>query len=520
MSFTKRGFRANDSRPSLRSDFGANRSRGRAGENMMGSGGGNSTGARLLPHSIEAEESVLGGILLDSDAINAALETLQPEDFYKPANSIIYDEMRYLSEHHQPIDIVTITHRLKGRDALTECGGLEYLTQLSKRVPSAANVAYYAKLVKEFSLRRKVIKEASDIINEAFSEDAPIEEFLDGAESRILGVSEARASRSFFHVNEVVRDSIKIIEELFDKKEKITGVATGFVELDHKTAGLQPSDLIIVAARPAMGKTSLALGVAAHAAMERKKGVAIFSLEMSKEQLVLRLLCSEAMVDSGRVRTGHLGERDFPKLVEAASRLAEAPIFIDDSGGLTITEVRAKARRLHKEHPLGMIIVDYLQLLRSPQYSSFREQEISDISRNLKSLAKELRVPVVALSQLNRSVEGRENKRPQMSDLRESGAIEQDADVIMFIYRDEVYNEDSTEKGIAEIIISKQRNGPTGTVKLAFASELTRFDNLAITEHGEAIDSGSFEAPDPIGIGGPTPGILGFSGGDGEDDLF
>jgi replicative DNA helicase len=487
MTLTKRGFR-----PSSR-------------DRRTNSGEVASGGSRLLPHSIESEEAVLGGILLDNDAINYALERVLPEDFYKPANVLVYAAMKDLSEKHEPIDIVTLTQRLRATSSLEESGGIDYLSRIASMVPSSANVGFYARLVKEHSLRRKVIKEASDIINEAFSEETELAEFLDATEARILGISDNRISRSFFPVNEVVRDSIKLIEELFDKKELVTGTASGFEDLDKKTAGFQPGDLIIIAARPSMGKTALALGIAANASLGREKAVAFFSLEMSKESLVLRLLCSEAGVDMSRVRTGHLGERDFPRLVEAASRLSDAPLFLDDTGALTITEVRAKSRRLHKEHPLGLVVVDYLQLLRSPSYSNVREQEISDISRSLKALAKELGVPVIALSQLNRSVESRENKRPQMSDLRESGAIEQDADLIMYIYRDEVYRPDSPEKGIAEIIISKQRNGPTGTVKLAFSSEITRFDNLA--------HEPTYDTPPPHGAVDPFPGGS-------EDPLF
>lgn len=438
------------------------------------------TGARVLPHSLESEESVLGGILLDNDAMNVALERLKAEDFYRPSYQAIFAAMISLTDKREPIDVVTLSQRLKAMGLFDDSGGTEILMRLATLVPSAANVAYYARLVKENSLRRRVIREASDIINEAFSDEGELEEFLDSTEQRILGISDYRISPSFSKVGDVVQSSISIIEKLFDQKQSITGVASGFSDLDRMTAGFQPSDLIIIAARPSMGKTALALAFAANAGMEQRGGVAIFSLEMSKEQLVLRLLCSDAGVDNTKVRTGHLGENDFPKLVDSAGRIADAPIFIDDTGGLTITELRAKCRRLNKETKLSMVIVDYLQLLRSPAYSNSREQEISDISRSLKALAKELSVPVIALSQLNRSVESRplKDKRPQMSDLRESGAIEQDADVIMAIYRDEIYNPDSEEKGIAEIIILKQRNGPVGRVKLAFSSSLTRFDSL------------------------------------------
>ena len=439
---------------------------------------------RIPPHSAEAEESVLGGILIDNETINSALEILKPEDFYKPANTLIFTAMYRLSDRRDPIDLITLSQELKNLGFLEQVGGIEGLTNLANAVPNSANVSYYARLVKEKSLRRRVIAESNEIIRDAFSEDKDTEDFLDGVEQRILGVSNHRTQASFAKVGDIVQDSIKLIENLYDRKELVTGVPTGFTDLDKMTAGFQPSDLIIIAARPSMGKTALALCIGSYVALEAKKGVAVFSLEMSKEQLVLRMLCAEANVDNARVRTGYLREGDFPHLVNAASKVAEAPMYIDDTPALTITELRSKCRRLHKESPLSMILVDYLQLMRSPLYAgTSREQEISDISRSLKAIAKELHVPVVALSQLNRSVESRTDKRPVMSDLRESGAIEQDADIIMFIYRDEVYNpEDSQEKGIAEIIIGKQRNGPTGVVKLAFDGGTTSFGNLSLRD--------------------------------------
>ena len=370
----------------------------------------------------------------------------------------------------EPIDVVTLSEQLRSLGTLDEAGGVEYLSKLSSIVPTAANVAYYAKLVKEMSLRRKVIHEASTIVNEAFEMEGNVEDFLDTTEQRILSVSDYRVTPSFHRVSDVVQESIKLVEKLYDQKEPVTGVPSGYEKLDLKTAGFQPSDLIIIAARPSMGKTALALSISQYIGIEKKLPVAVFSLEMSKEQIVLRMLCSEARVNNSKVRTGHLGERDFPRLVDAASRIAEAPIYVDDTPALTITELRAKCRRLHREQPLSAVIVDYLQLMRSPLYSHSREQEISDISRSLKALSKELAVPVIALSQLNRSVESRTDKRPVMSDLRESGAIEQDADLIMFIYRDEVYNADSPDKGVAEIIISKQRSGPIWTCEACIFS--------------------------------------------------
>jgi replicative DNA helicase len=416
---------------------------------------------RTPPHSPIAEESVLGAVLLDNEAVNLAMEIVRPEDFYRPAHSAIFKAMVQLCEKRSPVDVVTLGDMLKSMSALDEVGGFEYIGRLAAAVPSAANVAYYAKIVQSLSMRRKVIHEASEIIEGAFSQEGEVEDFLDSVETRILGLSTSHRRSDIVPVGDLVQDSIRLIEKLLDKKELVTGVSTGFIDLDRMTAGMQASDLIIVAARPSMGKTAFALNLGAHAALRQNRAVAV------------------AEVDNSRVRTGHLGPRDFPNLMTAAAEISETKLYIDDTPALTPTELRAKCRRLHRETPLSLVIVDYLQLMRSPAHAKAREQEISYISRSLKALAKELQVPVVALSQLNRSVESRTDKRPLMSDLRESGAIEQDADIITFIYRDEVYNENSPDKGVAEIIISKQRNGPTGVVKLAFSPNFTRFDNLA-----------------------------------------
>jgi replicative DNA helicase len=421
---------------------------------------------------------VLGGVLLDNHAINTCLELIRAEDFYRSAHQAIFEAMTTLCDRREPVDLITLGEQLRVQGALEQVGGLEALAKLAASVPNAANIAYYAKVIKEMSIRRRLISEGNDMITESFELGTGIEEFLDRIEQRILGVADFRVAPAFARVSDIVHQSIQLVEQRIGKQDMITGIPSGIDKLDEKTAGFQPSDLIIVAARPSMGKTALVLGWTQYVGIYYRKPVAFFSLEMSKEQLVLRMLCSEARVSSANVRTGHLGERDFPRLVDAAAKLAEADIFIDDTPALSINELRAKARRLHREHPLGMIVVDYLQLLRSPAYSHSREQEISDISRSLKALAKELYVPVVSLSQLNRSVESRSDKRPMMSDLRESGAIEQDADVIMFIYRDEVYNKESIDRGVAELIIGKQRNGPTGSVRSAFSGEFTRFDNL------------------------------------------
>ncbi len=450
-----------------------------------------SPGSRVPPHSTEAEESVLGAVLLDNQAMSDASSVLQAPDFYRSAHQYIFEAMEVLDKGNKPIDIITLSDKLRGMGALEECGGLEYLGRLSTIVPSAANVSYYARLVKDKSLRRRMIHEASSVITDAFEDSSSIEEFLDSTEQKILSVAESRATQAFYKVGDVVQESIKLVEKLYDRKEPVTGVPTGFIKLDSKTAGFQPSDLIILAARPSMGKTALALSIIQHVGIDKKGAVALFSLEMSKEQLVLRMLCAESGVSNSKVRTGHLTENDFPQLVTAASRIAEAPIFIDDTPALPVSELRAKCRRLHRDTPLSLVAVDYLQLMRSPTYAHSREQEIADISRSLKALAKELNVPVIALSQLNRSLENRENKRPQLSDLRESGAIEQDADIIMFIYRDEQYNKDSADKGVAEIIIGKQRSGPTGMVRLAFNGELTRFDNLAERDELDASEGES-----------------------------
>lgn len=444
---------------------------------------------RVPPQALDAEESVLGSILLDNQAINVCLERIRAEDFYKAAHQTIFEAMATLSDKREPIDIVTLGQQLRAMGQLDAVGGVQTLSYLASAVPNSANVPYYARAIKEMSIRRRLIHESGDIINGAFELEGDIEEFLDSTEQRILGVSDFRVSSSFHRVGDIVQDSIRIVEKLYDSKESVTGVPSGLVKLDNMTAGFQASDLVIVAARPSMGKTALVLGWSQFVGIYNRKPVAFFSLEMSKEQLVLRMLCSESRINNSNVRTGHLTERDFARIVDGASRISEAEIFIDDTPAITITELRAKARRLHRDHQLGMIVVDYLQLLRSPAYSNSREQEISDISRSLKALAKELNVPVIALSQLNRSVESRNDKRPMMSDLRESGAIEQDADLIMFIYRDEVYNKETPDKGVAEIIIAKQRTGPTGAVRVAFSGEYTRFDNLEESDFG-VVDSG------------------------------
>jgi replicative DNA helicase len=436
---------------------------------------------RLPPQSLEAEVSALGGVLLENEALSRVLEVVNEGDFYREAHRQIFSALLHLYERNEPADLITLSEVLKKRGALEEVGGIEYLNFLVNSVPTAANIAYYAKIIKEKSILRKLINRATEIINLGFGDAGDVDESLDRAERLIFEISEDRVRPSFFPIKDIIKASFKTIENLYEKKQLITGVPTGFTKLDDLTSGLQPSDLIIVAGRPSMGKTALALNITQHAAIEGGIPSAIFSLEMAKEQLALRLLCSEAKVDAHRLRGGFLSETDWPKLTRAAGSLSEAPIFIDDTPGLTVLEMRAKSRRLKAEHNLGLVVVDYLQLMRGRANSETREQEISDISRSLKALAKELRLPVIALSQLNRKVEDRGDRRPQLADLRESGAIEQDADVIIFLYRDEVYNrsEDNPHKGKAEIIVGKQRNGPTDKFELAFLDKYTCFENLS-----------------------------------------
>jgi replicative DNA helicase len=438
---------------------------------------------RVPPHSIEAEEAVIGGVLVDNTAIDRAVEVIIPEDFYREAHRKIMRGILALNERSEPIDLITLTDALKARNELEEVGGATYLAELAERVPTAANVTYYARIVRDKAVLRALIQTMSEISARSYETPGNVEAFLDEAEHRVYEIAERKSRPSFFRVRDIVVESMKAVEQLYEKRELVTGVPTGFTDLDKKTAGLQPSDLIIVAGRPSMGKTALALNIAQYTALEANVGVAVFSLEMSKEQLVFRMLCSEARVDQSKVRAGFAAERDYPKLAIAAERLAEAPVFIDDTPALSVLELRAKARRLSRERDanLGLIIVDYLQLMRGITTDN-REQEISSISRSLKALAKELSLPVMALSQLNRQVEQRADKRPVMADLRESGAIEQDADVIMFLYRGWVYDQKNADEREAELIIGKQRNGPTGRIPLTFFAEYTRFENRAEDE--------------------------------------
>jgi len=432
---------------------------------------------KVPPQNTEAEQSVLGGILIENEALDKVVEILNTDDFYREAHRKIFKSMIALSEKNEPSDLITLTNELKYQNLLEEIGGASYLTSLIDSVPTAANIEYYARIVKEKAILRKLIQAATEIVTQSYEDRGDVDGFLDDAERLIFGISEHRVRPSFHPFKDIIKESFKTIERLYEKKELITGIPSGFKDLDRKTAGFQPSDLIIVAGRPAMGKTAFCLNVAQYAAIEAKIPVAIFSLEMSKEQLALRMLCSEAEVDGQKLRSGFLSESDWPKLTLAAGNLSEAPLFIDDTPAITNLEIRAKARRLKAEHGLGLVIVDYLQLMKGRR-AERREQEISEISRSLKALAKELSVPVIAISQLSRKTEDRPSRRPQLADLRESGAIEQDADVIIFIYREELYKQDTPNKGIAEVIIGKQRNGPTGKVDLHFIDKYTAFKPL------------------------------------------
>jgi replicative DNA helicase len=437
---------------------------------------------KLPPQHLEAEQSVLGGMLIENEA--------SPDDFYREAHRKIYDSLLDISERNEPADLITLTNELRKKEHLDAVGGASYITTLIDSVVTAANIEYYARIIKEKAVLRKLIETSTNIITESYEDRGDVESLLDQAEQAIFQISENRVRPSFYPIREIVKSSFKTIERLFEKKELVTGVPSGFKDLDQRTAGFQPSDLIIVAGRPSMGKTAFCLNVAQYAAIEKKIPVAIFSLEMSKEQLVIRMLCSEAQVEGHRLRTGFLTESDWPRLTLAAGNLSDAPIFIDDTAALTVLETRAKARRLNAEFGLGLIVIDYLQLMRGRSRVESRQQEISEISRSLKALSKELNVPVVAVSQLSRKTEERQGMRPQLADLRESGAIEQDADLILFIYRDEVYNraEDNPNRGKAEVIIGKQRNGPIGKIDLAYFDKFTTFKDIYKGESEESYE--------------------------------
>jgi len=432
------------------------------------------TKGRTLPHNLDAERSVLGAILLDNHAVNPAAETLTPDDFYGEAHRAIFAAMVALSDESLPIDPVTVAEQLERGDQLERSGGLEYLSALMDGLPRALNVAQYARIVKDKSSLRNLIASANAIITEAIGGEDETDEIIDQAERRIFEIAEDKVKRGFLSVQDLAGETIHQLEELHERRESITGVPTGFKRLDTMTAGLQPGDLIIIAARPSMGKTSLALNIAQHVGLRHGGSVGIFSLEMSTQQLVRRLMSAEANVDNHKLATGFLSDKDLNDLLTALQYLSSAKIFVDDSANPSLLEMRSKARRLKAEHGLDLLIVDYLQLMSLGKFEN-RNLEIGAISRALKGLAKELEVPVIALSQLSRAPESRSEHRPQLSDLRESGNLEQDADVVAFIYREEVYNPDPTVQGIAELIIAKQRNGPIGVVPLAFLKQYTAF---------------------------------------------
>ena len=434
---------------------------------------------KVPPHDIEAEQAVIGSMLTDKDAVVSAIEVLKEDDFYRADNKAIYSAILNLYNRAEPIDIITVKAELETMGKFEQVGGLEYLAELPEKVPTTANSMKYIKIVEEKSTLRNLIKTANEIIELGYDPTEDVDDIMEGAEKKIFNIMQNKNQKGYSAMKDVLVESFTKLEELYNRKQHITGVPSGFTDLDYRTAGFHGSDLILIAARPAMGKSAFALNIATNAAVKAKIPVAIFSLEMSKEQMVNRILCSEAMVDSNKVRTGKLEEDDWTKLAETIGPLSEAEIYIDDTPGISVMEIRAKCRKLKLEKNIGMVVIDYLQLVQgSNKRNGSREQEISEISRSLKILAKELNVPVIALSQLSRAVEQRPDHRPMLSDLRESGAIEQDADIVMFLYRDDYYNEDSEKKGIAEVIIAKHRGGSTGTVDLLWLGSYTKFVDL------------------------------------------
>jgi len=443
---------------------------------------------KVPPHSIQAEQSVLGGLMLDNQTWDSVADKVSEEDFYRKDHKLIFRTIAQLAEKQDPFDVITLSEALETTGELKDVGGLAYLGTLAKDTPSAANIVAYANIVRDRSVLRQLIHVGTDISDSAFNpEGRETVELLENAERQVFSIAEQRqrGQGGFSPIKSLLADAVDKIETLFEMEGNITGAGTGFTDFDEMTSGLQPADLIIVAGRPSMGKTTIAMNIAENVAIQGDKPVAVFSMEMPGEALAMRMMSSLGRIDQHKVRTGKLDDDEWPRMTSAINLLAETKLFIDDTPALTPTEVRARSRRLAREHgQLGLIVLDYLQLMQSPSSGENRVQQISDISRGLKSLAKEMNVPVIALSQLNRNLEQRPNKRPVMSDLRESGAIEQDADLIVFVYRDEVYNEDSPDKGIAEIIIGKQRNGPLGTTRLTFLGQYTRFENFAGDPYG------------------------------------
>lgn len=436
---------------------------------------------RVPPQSIEAEQSVLGAMMIEKEAITKVTEMLNPEDFYRESHRLVFQAMLTLYNRNEAVDIITVTEQLRKDEKLDGAGGIAYVTSLANAMPTAANVLYHARIVEEKALLRGLITTATHIASMGYDATEEVEKILDEAEKLMLSVGSRKVGAGFLPIKDIVSKAMEKIEQLYQSKGGITGLPTGFKDLDRLTSGLQPSDLILVAARPSMGKTAFTLNIAQYVALREKKPVAFFSLEMSKEQLVQRMICAEAAIDSSKLRIGDLADSDWPKLINACTRLYEAPLFIDDTAGITVTEMRSKARRLKTEHGLHLIVIDYLQLMQgsSSRSGENRQQEISEISRSLKALARELHVPIIALSQLSRSVESRQVKRPMLSDLRESGSLEQDADIVSFLYREDYYTPETENKNITEIIIAKHRNGPVDTVKLFFHKQFTRFADLA-----------------------------------------
>ena len=433
---------------------------------------------RVPPQNLDAERSALGAMFLDKEAIYRAMEILRPDDFYKDAHRHIYQTVLDLADKGEPVDLVTVTEALRQSKRLDEVGGVAYLTELANAVPTAAHIDHYARIVEEKSLLRRLIHAAGEIMAAGYEGREEVEEILDEAERKIFSVANRRSGRSISSLKQILIEAFEQIEYLYESKGAVTGVPTGFADFDRITAGLQPSDLIILAARPSMGKTTFALNIAENAAVRLNIPVAIFSLEMSKEQLALKLLCAQAGVNNQRIRTGNLSEEDWPRLSHALGRLSEAKIFIDDSPNISAWEIRAKARRIKAEHGLGLIIIDYLQLMQSRYRTENRQQEVPEISRSLKALARELSTPVLALSQLSRAVEQRPGKKPSLADLRESGSLEQDADLVCFLYREDYYDPETEKKNITELIVAKHRNGPTGKVEFYFQKEFSKFVSI------------------------------------------
>ncbi len=434
---------------------------------------------KIPPHDDEAEQAVLGSMLTDSDAVVSAVEVLKSEDFYRSDNSTIFDAIMNIYGKGEPIDIITLKDELTSMGKLEAVGGLEYLAGLPDKVPTTANANKYVKIVEEKSLLRELIKTANELIQMGYSQNEDIETIMDGAEKKIFDIMQKKSQKGYESIKDILVDSFSELQELYNKKQHITGVPSKFIDLDNKTAGFHKSELILIAARPAMGKTAFALNIATNAAVSANTPVVVFSLEMSKEQCANRILCAQAMVDSGKVQKGEIDDEEWTKLAMASGELSEsAGIFIDDTPGITVAEIRAKCRKLKIEKDIGLIVIDYLQLISGSGKSSSREQEIAEISRSLKILAKEINVPVIALSQLSRAPEARTDHRPMLQDLRESGSIEQDADLVMFIYREDYYNPQAEQTNVSEIIIAKNRSGPVGTVKLLWMPNYTKFENM------------------------------------------